>query len=295
MQLSNGVQRLIGTPINADSRSTSRYYRASTMSLPPFDRQPPNPSWTFAQKIENTESGRNWLEGEKQGWKVIDTNREDTTRLYPLMISAIVPRPIAFVSSVSTTGVENLAPFSLFNMVCIRLQLLVYGLTSTIYAVKVTNNPPLAARQRHPTNVRNGLGFTVNIISEPFIENANVTAINAPPEFDDGLSIHVKAPRVKESAFSLECELFQAIDITHPISGQITTTMILAHVKYIHVRNDVLNERGVIDIAKYKPIARLGDISYGGLGDVFRLPRSVWDQEKERIEQVLETRERRED
>ncbi|KAI6110783.1 hypothetical protein EDD16DRAFT_1609684 [Pisolithus croceorrhizus] len=271
--------RLIGTPINADSRSTSRYYRASTMFT-----EPPNPSWTFAQKIENTESGRNWLEGEKQGWKVIDTNREDTTRLYPLMISAIVPRPIAFVSSVSTTGVENLAPFS---------------------------NPPLVSfccsnRPRvkdTPTNVRNGLGFTVNIISEPFIENANLTAINAPAEFDEwtisGLtkapSIHVKAPRVKESAFSLECELFQAIDVTHPISGQITTTMILAHVKYIHVRNDVLNERGVIDIAKYKPIARLGDISYGGLGDVFRLPRSVWDQEKERIEQVLETRERRED
>ncbi|KAI6096315.1 hypothetical protein EDD16DRAFT_1673413 [Pisolithus croceorrhizus] len=286
--------RLIGTPINADSRSTGRHYRASTMSLPPFDHdvhtrftEPPNPSWTFAQKIENTESGRNWLEGEKQGWKLIDTNREDTrTRLYPLMISAIVPRPIAFVSSVSTTGVTNNPP--LVSFCC-------------------SNRPRV---KDTPTNVRDGLGFTVNIISEPFIENANVSAINAPPEFDEwtisGLakapSIHVKAPRVKESAFSLECELrysgcplFQAIDITHPISGQITTTMILAHVKYIHVRNDALNERGVIDIAKYKPIARLGDISYGGLGDVFGLPRSVWDQEKERTGQVLETMERRED
>ncbi|KAI6110787.1 hypothetical protein EDD16DRAFT_1609741 [Pisolithus croceorrhizus] len=290
--------RLIDTHISIALKSASRHYRPSTMSLPPFNHdaharftEPPNTSWTFAQKIENTEAGRKWLEGEKQGWKVIDTGREDTARLYPLMISAIVPRPIAFVSSVSTTGVENLAPFSLFNM--------------------VTNNPPLVSFccsstprvKDTPTNVRNGLGFTVNIISEPFVENANVAAINAPAEFDEwtisGLtkapSVHVKAPRVKESAFSMECELFQAIDITHPVSGQLTTTMILAHVKYIHVRNDMLNERGVIDITKYKPVARLGDISYGRLGDVFRLPRSVWDQEKEKIEQVLETRERKED
>ncbi|KAI6044123.1 hypothetical protein EDC04DRAFT_2599711 [Pisolithus marmoratus] len=269
------------------------------MSLPPFNHdahikftESSNTSWTFGQKIENTESGRKWLEGEQQGWKVINT-AEDTARLYPLMISAIVPRPIAFVSSVSGTGVENLAPFSVFRC--------------ESWFNMVTHNPPLVSfccsnnprLKDTPTNVKNGLGFTVNIISEPFVENANVTSIDAPPEFDEwtlsGLtkapSIHVKAPRVKESAFSMECELFQAIDITHPVGGEITTTMILAHVKYIHVRKDVLNERGVIDIAKYKPIARLGDISFGRLGDVFRLPRLVWEQEKEKIEQALDTKE----
>ncbi|KAI6110780.1 hypothetical protein EDD16DRAFT_1229339 [Pisolithus croceorrhizus] len=108
------------------------------------------------------------------------------------------------------------------------------------------------------------------------------------------LPAHVRAPHVKESAFSMEYELLQAIDITHPVSGQITTTMILAHVKYIHLRNDVPNECGVIDIAKYIPVARLRNISHGRLGDVFGLPRSVWRQEKEKIEQVLEIRERRE-
>ncbi|KAI6110781.1 hypothetical protein EDD16DRAFT_1609659 [Pisolithus croceorrhizus] len=59
--------------------------------------------WTFAQKIENTESGRKWLEGEEQGWKIINAGQEDT--------AAIVPRPVTFVSSVSTSGVKNLAPF----------------------------------------------------------------------------------------------------------------------------------------------------------------------------------------
>ncbi|KAI6158317.1 hypothetical protein EDD17DRAFT_1763847 [Pisolithus thermaeus] len=128
-------------------------------------------------------------------------------------------------------------------------------------------------------------------------------AINFRPEFDEwtigGLTKApgvggTEAPHVKESAFSMEYELLQAIDITHPVSGQITTTMILAHVKYIHLRNDVPNECGVIDIAKYIPVARLRNISHGRLGDVFGLPRSVWRQEKEKIEQVLEIRERRE-
>ncbi|KAI6011120.1 hypothetical protein EDC04DRAFT_2871105 [Pisolithus marmoratus] len=263
------------------------------MSLPLFDHdvrtkytEPPNASWTFGQKIDNTESGRKWLEGEEQGWKVINTE-EDTVRLFQLMLTAIVPRPIAFVCSVSENGVENIAPFSWFNM--------------------VTHNPPLVSFccsnsprvKDTPTNVKNGLGFTVNIVSEPFVENIHVTYIDAPPEFNEwtisGLtkvpSIHVKAPRVKESAFSMECELFQAIDITHPVGGEITTTMILAHVKYIHVRKDVLNERGIIDITKYKPISKLGDELYGRIGDVFRLPRIAWEQEKDKIEQALGAKE----
>ncbi|KAI6003481.1 hypothetical protein F5J12DRAFT_155297 [Pisolithus orientalis] len=270
--------------------SSTGCYQIPAMSLPPFDHdahtkytEPPNASWTLGQKIENTESGRKWLEGEEQGWQIINT-AEDTPQLYPLMTSAIVPRPVAFVSSVSETGVENLAPFSYFNT--------------------VTRNPPIvsfscrnAPRVKDTaTNAKNGLGFTVNIISEPFVENANVTAIDAPPDFDEWIisgltktpSIHVKAPRVKESAFSMECDLFQAIDIAHPVSGEITATLILAHVKYIHVRKDVLNERGVVDITQYKPIARLGDISYGRVGDVFRLPRPVWEQEREKIEQASE-------
>ncbi|KAI6151499.1 hypothetical protein BKA82DRAFT_4099914 [Pisolithus tinctorius] len=233
------------------------------MSLPPFDHdartkftETPNTSWTFGQKVER----------EEQGWKVINTD-EDTSRLYPLMISAIVPRPIAFVSSVSESGVTHNPPLVSFSC-------------SNTPRVKDT-----------PTNVRNGLGFTINIISEPFAENANATSIDAPPEFDEwtisGLtkvpSIHVKAPRVKEILPSDRCHSSR--------QRTITTTLILARVKYIHVRKDVLNERGVVDITKYKPIARLGDISYARIGDAFRLPRPVWEQEKGKIEQALENNE----
>ncbi|KAH7903376.1 hypothetical protein BJ138DRAFT_1074133 [Hygrophoropsis aurantiaca] len=220
------------------------------------------------------------MEGEKEGWKVINTAEADRMKLYTLMISGIVPRPIAFVSTISESGVENLAPFR-----------------------QVTHHPPIISfacskggngLKDTAHNVKNSQGFTVNIISEPFVEQANATAIDAPSDLGEwefsGLtkatSLHVKASRVKESAFSMECELFQAIDIIHPETGEHTSTLVLALVKYIHVRNDMLNERGLVDITKFKPVSRLGDISYARVGDAFRIPRPTWQQEKDKFEQL---------
>ncbi|KAG1732014.1 uncharacterized protein EDB91DRAFT_1058385 [Suillus paluster] len=262
------------------------------MSIPPFDTtaystytQPPNPSWTYGQRIDTTPAGKAWVAGESAGWKVYNTAETDKADMYKLLISGIVPRPIAFVSTISEEGVENLSPFSWFNT--------------------VTNSPPIisfACVHSGPgrlkdttTNVLNSQGFTVNIISEPFIENANATAIDAPPDFDEwsisGLTkekcVHVKASRVKESAFSMECELYKSIDITHPVTGEHNSTLILAHVKYIHVRKDVLTDKGVVDLTKFKPVARLGDISYARIGDAYRIARPSWAQEEARIQDAL--------
>lgn len=82
-------------------------------------------------------------------------------------------------------------------------------------------------------------------------------------------------------------QLFQAVDIVHPTSRKVTATLILGLVKCIHVRNDVLNERGVVDYAKLKPVGRLGDISYARVGDAFRLPRLAWKLEGEKIGEFL--------
>lgn len=86
----------------------------------------------------------------------------------------------------------------------------------------------------------------------------------------------------------MECELFQAIDIVHPESGECTSTLVLAHVKYIHVRNDMLTERGTMDLTKFKPIARMGDISYARVGDAFRLSRPVWATEESKVEEAID-------
>ncbi|KAJ8580707.1 hypothetical protein M405DRAFT_886006 [Rhizopogon salebrosus TDB-379] len=189
------------------------------------------------------------------------------------MISGIVPRPIAFVSTISEQGVENLSPFSWFNM--------------------VTNHPPIisfacndlgpGSLKNTATNVMNSQGFTVNIINEPFIENANATPIDAPPDFDEwSISGLTKEKCVQVKAFSMECEISRTRD------GR-TQQHILAHIKYIHVRKDMLTERGGVDLTKFKPVARMGDISYARAGDAFRLTRPAWAQEKATIHDTLTT------
>lgn len=100
--------------------------------------------------------------------------------------------------------------------------------------------------------------------------------------------IHVKASRVKESAFSMECELYQSTPIVDPASGATTTTLMLAHVKYIHVRKDMLNERGNVDVTRFRPIARLGENSYGRVGDAFKLARPTWAADQSKIREALE-------
>ncbi|KZT04739.1 uncharacterized protein LAESUDRAFT_727615 [Laetiporus sulphureus 93-53] len=234
--------------------------------------------------MDATTEGRAWVEGERAGWRVVDAAKEDPTKLYRMMISGIVPRPIAFVSSVSADGVENLAPFSWFNMVTGNPPLVSVACLNTAGGLKDT-----------AANIKATKGFTVNIISEAFVHHANACAIDAPSEVSEwplsGLtrekSILVRAPRVKESAFSMECELFEAHDIIHPDTGACTTTLILGLVKYIHVRKDVLTERGYVDPARLRAVGKMGDITYARQGDAFRIPRPDWGKDAEQIKDVF--------
>ncbi|KIP05124.1 hypothetical protein PHLGIDRAFT_44322, partial [Phlebiopsis gigantea 11061_1 CR5-6] len=249
---------------------------------------PPNPTWTFGQKVEATPEGRAFMEGEKQGWTTVNAE-EQSPAYYQLMISGIAPRPIGMVSSVSESGVENLAVFSWFNM--------------------VSHDPPVVSLSMSDVgerfkdtvaNIRATKEFVVNTVSTPFIQNANVTAIDTPPDVSEwdisGLtkvpSLSVKPPRVKESVFSMECELFQAVDIVVPETGRHTTTLVLGRVKRLHVRNDALITRHsasadatahTVDITKTQYAARIGDISYTAVGPFFRIPRASWAGDREKV------------
>ncbi|KAJ7199230.1 hypothetical protein GGX14DRAFT_662412 [Mycena pura] len=231
----------------------------SESSLPSFGlsgfkyTQPPNPSWTFGQPITATEMS------------------------YALSISAIGPRPIAFVSSIAENRDENLAPFSWFNQV-------------NPLPISVACTRSFRRGKDTANNIKATKGFTVNIISEAWVEQANVCSIDAPPGVSEwtfsGLtkepSVSVKAARVKESAFTLECELLQIVEVN---SGAVATDLILGTVKYIHVRNAVLNERGLVDPAKLKAVGRMGDTTFVRIGDGFRIPRPSWTQEKNELEE----------
>ncbi|KAH8832018.1 hypothetical protein DL96DRAFT_1589729 [Flagelloscypha sp. PMI_526] len=265
-------------------------------SRPPFDysstisyTQPPNPDWEFGQGVSEDSWGKEWIErGKKAGFKVIDPLNTDV-RLYPLLTSGIVPRPVGFVATRSKDGVDNLAPFSWFNSVTADPPVISLGLTtSRVDAKKDTTRNILETKE-----------FTVNIISEPFVRQANSCSVNAPFDISEwdisGLtqtpSETIKPPKVAESAFTLECTLFQSVPIIHPEKKVETTTLILGLIKRIHVRNDVLNSSNTIDLDKLQPVTRLGDISYGRVLGSYKIPRPDWNgTEAEKLKAAVEAK-----
>ncbi|PPQ91595.1 hypothetical protein CVT25_013693 [Psilocybe cyanescens] len=241
--------------------------------LPPFEKNKgfkmctsPNPNWTYGQHIEETPEGRAWAEGEKAGWTVVDTSKEETRRIYAIGIAGISPRPIAFVSSVSKDGVENLAPFSWFNQVCPN---------PFVVSFSCAHGGPKVI-QDTLVNVLSGAGFTINMISEPWVEQSNICSTEAPIETSEWpISGLTKAP-----------SLLRTVDVLDPATNDPVSTLVLAQVKYIHMRNDILDPvRGVPDPAKYKPMARMGGLTYAGVSEGFALPRPPWDSMPEDVKQ----------
>ncbi|KAG9221048.1 hypothetical protein CCMSSC00406_0005513 [Pleurotus cornucopiae] len=196
---------------------------------------------------------------------------------YKVLTSAIIPRPIAFVSSVSAEGAPNLAPFSYFSMVVICAKLVAFLLTH--YTTDTREN------------ILSTKKFTVNIISDDFIEAANSTSVEAPADVDEwlisGLTMAYGESgwpaRVRESAISLECELYFSKDIPKSeADATIGTTLILGLIKKVHIRESVLSDDGEsVDPRKLRAVARLGGLEYATIGHRFELPRPSWKELKD--------------
>ncbi|KIL66277.1 hypothetical protein M378DRAFT_75336 [Amanita muscaria Koide BX008] len=264
----------------------------STSTRPPFNKdtifkltQPPYPEWKYGDGLQ-PDQDRWRMEGEesRSTWDLA-TMPPKQVDVYPLLTSAIIPRPIAFVSSLSPDGEHNLAPFSYFSMVGHNPPLLAVSFTLSDRRPKDTRENILATKE-----------FTVSIISEPFVEAANSTSVESPAEVDEwvlsGLtmaaSVDVKPPFVRESAISMECELHSSQDIGPPGSSQCTTTLILGYIKRVHVRRSVMHEDGkTIDARKLRPVSRLGGSTYGRVVEGFDLPRVGWKAVREQYGRLV--------
>ena len=199
---------------------------------------------------------------------VIDPATAGTQNIYKLMIGIIVPRPIAFVSTLSADGVRNLAPFSFFTA--------------------VSANPPVIAfspmvrgsdGQQKDTlrNIEETREFVVNIVSEGFAEQMNLCSGEYPPEVDEFAlsaltpvaSDLVKPPRVAESKAQMECRLVQVVHVSpKPLGGSI----VLGEVVRFHVSEAVLDGYRV-DPDLLNAIGRMGGPTYVRTGDRFNLER----------------------
>ncbi|KAK6077854.1 nitrilotriacetate monooxygenase component B [Seiridium cupressi] len=199
---------------------------------------------------------------------------------YKLLISSIVPRPIGFVSTASPDGkVTNLAPFSYFNVVNHDPPLFVLGFASGVENPKDTLKNLLESKE-----------CTINIISEGFLEAANATSVDAPygvSEWDvSGLTpVHdckdVKAARVGEAVFSVECKLESVKEYESRVTpGKTTGALVVLEGTRFWVREDAINEeRNIVDPAVLKPVSRLGGITYGRLTEGIEIPRPAFEKD----------------
>lgn len=204
---------------------------------------------------------------------VIDPAAEDPRNVYKLLIGSVVPRPIAFVSTLSASGVRNLAPFSFFNVVCANPPIV--GFTTSIRASGGALNP----RKDTLRNIEETREFVVNIVSEDFAEAMNACSGDYPPDVDEfeasGLtplpSELVQPARVKEARVQMECRLHQIIPVSdRPLGG----SLILGEVIRFHVDPAIVSDFR-IDPSGLRAIGRMGGNGYARTTDRFDLVRPV--------------------
>lgn len=193
---------------------------------------------------------------------------------YKLLIGGIVPRPIAFVSTLGTSGVANLAPFSFFAGVGSEPMTLLF-----CPATRPDGTEKDSLRNAKPTSEGGTGEFVVNVVPEAITRQMAKCAAELPPEeseFDySGLtpapSTVVRPPRVLQSPLSFECRTLHVLRTApgKPSSGNI----VLGEVVCVHADEGVINDRYHVDLARINPVARLGGDWYCTVGTRFELGR----------------------
>jgi flavin reductase (DIM6/NTAB) family NADH-FMN oxidoreductase RutF len=196
-----------------------------------------------------------------------DFARLDPRDGYKLMVSTVVPRPIAWVVTESPGGQLNAGPFSFFNAFSGDPPVVGIGIGKRGAAMKDT------AR-----NIERTGQFVVNLVSEEMIHEMNITGIEFGPEVDEIAeaklamtpSVRIKPPRITASPVALECERLTTIDIGD------ARVIVIGRVLLIHVRDDCVLDavRCYIDTPKLHLVGRMhGRGWYARTTDRFELPR----------------------
>lgn len=188
---------------------------------------------------------------------------------YKLLTSVVVPRPIAWVSTRSAGGVDNLAPHSFFTVSCVDPPMVQF----TSVGVKDSL-----------TNVRETGEFVVCIATEAMFEQVNASGTNFPAGVDEFAAVGLTAepstavapPRVAESPVALECRLEQALTLGD-------STVVIGRVVHAAVATDLFDgdphDGGLPAIDRLRPLARLGRDEWSTIGEILeitRIPHREW-------------------
>jgi len=183
--------------------------------------------------------------------------------LYRLMISCIIPRPIAFVTTLSKEGVSNLAPFSFFN-----------GVSSDPPVISIAVATKRDGSKKDTwRNIEETGEFVVNVVVPEIMDAVIIGARELPHNVSEldlsGLrtlpSLKVKPPRLAASPIHLECTLLRIVEVEE-------TGLILGRVVRVHAKDEIV-DGGRVDPRRLTFVGRLGDDLYCKVNDLFERKR----------------------
>jgi flavin reductase (DIM6/NTAB) family NADH-FMN oxidoreductase RutF len=188
---------------------------------------------------------------------------------HDLLVCAVLPRPIAFVSTIGVNGVHNLAPFSYFTVLSSKPAVIGFGIGPKRNGGK---KDTLA-------NIEFTKDFVINVVTEGLAGAMNQTAGEYPPDVDEfkvgGLtalrSDLVKSPRVAESPVNMECKLLQILEFGETPR---INSFIIGEVLRVHAAENLLVGK-VVKADRLKAIGRMGEDLYCRTGDLLEMKRPV--------------------
>jgi len=196
----------------------------------------------------------------------IDLSALPAREAHDLMTSALIPRPIAWVSSVSAQGHINLAPFSFFS-----------GITwcPATLGFSVVNRPD-GSRKDTIRNIEETKNFVVNMVSQDLASRMVETSATLPHGVNEAQKAGVPlvqsnvvvVPRVKEARVAFECALDRIVTVGN---GAYAGNLILGTILLVHIKDELLEAGKTVDPMRFDVIGRLSGARYCRTGSVFEI------------------------
>jgi len=192
----------------------------------------------------------------------IDPAELGAERVYRLMTGIVVPRPIAWVTSLSASGVVNLAPFSAFTFVSQKPPML---------AISVGRKAGVYKDTAH--NILDTEEYVIHIADTPLMSALHESSFEHPPEVSEVEHLKletlpselIKVPRLAAPPVAMECRFRQCLEF-----GDAKSRLIVGEVVMFHLRDGLVNN-GKVETAALDPIARIAGPRYARLGEIVTL------------------------
>lgn len=202
---------------------------------------------------------------------IINSKDISPQKFHGYLLSAVIPRPIAFVSSIDASGNVNLSPFSFFN---------VFSSNPPVMVFSPSRRGRDNSTKHTYDNVKQVPEVVINIVNYNMVEQASLASGEFPKGVNEFIkagftpvaSTNVKPPRVGESPASFECKVNQVIELG---TGGAAGNLVICEVLSMHINDDVLDADGRIDPVRMDAVARMGQDYYCRVipESIFKVPK----------------------